>query len=62
MQSVQEQLDFYLSVDRLLSAAEQVRRNRDRLLQSARSGDADHAPLKEDDERAASCSFKEDAR
>ena len=34
---IQEQLEFYLSVDKLISAAEQVRRQRDRLLDAVRS-------------------------
>ncbi|MGA2259627.1 MAG: hypothetical protein ABSG53_33540 [Thermoguttaceae bacterium] len=32
MTDVQEQLDFLLSVDRLISAADEARRKRDRLL------------------------------
>ena len=35
--TTQEQLEYYLAVDKLLSAAERVRRQRDRLLEAARS-------------------------
>jgi hypothetical protein len=41
--SVQEQLDYHLAVDRLLSAAEQVRRQRDRLLESVRPDAGDES-------------------
>jgi hypothetical protein len=37
--ATQEQIDYLLSVDRLLSAAEEARRNRDRLLERVREAD-----------------------
>ena len=44
MADVQEQLDFLLSVDRLILAADEARRKRDRLLRAGRAITADKAP------------------
>ncbi len=41
MADVQEQLDFLLSVDRLISAADEARRKRDRLLRAGRDAGAE---------------------
>ena len=41
MADVQEQLDFLLSVDRLISAADEARRKRDRLLRAAQVASTD---------------------
>ena len=41
MADVQEQLDFLLSVDRLISAADEARRKRDRLLRVGQVAVAD---------------------
>ena len=44
MPDVQDQLDFLLSVDRLISAADEARRKRDRLLKAGRAITVDKAP------------------
>ncbi|MEI8375217.1 MAG: hypothetical protein WCJ35_20545 [Planctomycetota bacterium] len=44
MADVQEQLDFLLSVDRLISAADEAKRIRDRLLRAGRAIPTDKAP------------------
>ena len=43
MADVQQQLDFLLSVDRLISAADEARRKRDRLLKAGQIASA-HKP------------------
>jgi hypothetical protein len=45
--TTQEQIAYLLSVDRLLSAAEEARRNRDRLLARVREADKAAKPTNE---------------
>jgi hypothetical protein len=52
MADVQEQLEFLLSVDRLISAADEARRKRDRLLVAGQAAVADKPTGDEQDAKS----------